>query len=365
MDAPPDFIERSPDTIVAEMVADIESRSGKTLYPAQPERLLIDFMAYRESLLRSAVQDAASLNLVRFSRDKILDELATDRGMQRMPAYAAGCTLEFCLPAVHSAAVRIPAGTVVATGDGAVSVVTRTAAVLPAGRLTVSVPASAQDAGTAGNGYVPGQISQLVSILPDAPAGLTVTNTSATEGGADAETDARLQQRLLLAFDSYSVGGPAPAYRIMAMNQHPDVISVAVVSHDPGIVTLYPLTSDGPAGPTVLAAVQRGVSADEVRVLSDTVRTVPPVARPYAVRGRLTLRPGADPATVLAQAESAVRDLVDRMAGEMGGDIVPSQFIGVLQPLVHRVELDEPASFSTCESWHWRQCTGIDLRQAG
>ncbi|MGK3446175.1 baseplate protein, partial [Escherichia coli] len=42
--------------ITAEMIAKYEADTGKTLYPAQAERLLIDLWAYREMLVRVAVQ---------------------------------------------------------------------------------------------------------------------------------------------------------------------------------------------------------------------------------------------------------------------------------------------------------------------
>lgn len=42
------------------MIAKYEADTGKeTLYPAQAERLLIDLWAYREMLVRVAVQEAA------------------------------------------------------------------------------------------------------------------------------------------------------------------------------------------------------------------------------------------------------------------------------------------------------------------
>lgn len=359
----PDFIERDAAGIVSELVVDLEARTGKTLYPAQPERLMIDFMAYRESLLRAAVQDAASLNLVRFSRGEILDELATDRGMARLPAFAAGCLLTFRVPVALPTAIPIPVGTVVSTGDGAVSVATRSAATLTAGCLSVSVAASALEVGTTGNGYVAGQINQLVSILPGAPATLSVANADTSNGGADAETDERLRQRLLLAFDSYSVGGPVPAYRVLAMNQHPDVIDVGVVSHQPGEVTLYPLQSGGPAGPTVIDAVLTGVADEQVRVLCDTIRAAPPVTVGYAVRATLTLHPGDRADDILPKARAAVRARADQLASRLAGEIVPSQFNAVLQTLVHRVELSEPG-YLACERWEWPSCTTIDLRIA-
>lgn len=362
----PDFITRDAAQIVQEMVADFESRTGKTLYPAQPERLYIDFMAYREVLLRSQVQDAALLNLVRYSRGTILDELANDRGESRLPAFAAGCVLEFRVPVAQQADFVIPAGTVVSTSNGALSVASSTDATLPAGQLAVTVKASATEAGAQGNGYVAGQINQLVSILAVPPIGFAVSNITTTDGGAEEETNERLQQRLLTVFDRYSVAGPEPAYRYIAMKSHPSVVDVAVRGHYPypGDVTLYPLLDAGLPGQTVVDAVQVAVSDEKVRVLNDAVVAAIPIERAYQVRGTLTLKAGTREADVLPQARAAAQKLVDELSASLGGDIVPSQFVAAVQPLVHRVELTEPV-FTACERWEWRHCTGIELTVAG
>ena len=61
--AEPNFIDRDPAQITSEMIAQYEDASGKKLYPAQAERLLIDLFAYRENLVRIAIQEAAKQNL--------------------------------------------------------------------------------------------------------------------------------------------------------------------------------------------------------------------------------------------------------------------------------------------------------------
>lgn len=54
--AEPNFIDRDPAQITSEMIAQYEDASGKKLYPAQAERLLIDLFAYRENLVRIAIR---------------------------------------------------------------------------------------------------------------------------------------------------------------------------------------------------------------------------------------------------------------------------------------------------------------------
>ncbi|HGV0493952.1 TPA: baseplate protein, partial [Escherichia coli] len=82
----PDFIERDADKITAEMIAKYEADTGKTLYPAQAERLLIDLWAYREMLVRVAVQEAAKQNLVAFAREPMIDYLGELVGVYRLAA---------------------------------------------------------------------------------------------------------------------------------------------------------------------------------------------------------------------------------------------------------------------------------------
>lgn len=80
----PSFIDRDPIAITNEMVASWQETTGKTLYPGQPERLLIDLIAYRESLVRIGIQEAAKQNLVAFARAPMLDYLGELVGVYRL-----------------------------------------------------------------------------------------------------------------------------------------------------------------------------------------------------------------------------------------------------------------------------------------
>lgn len=51
--AEPDFIDRDPAQITSEMIAQYEEASGKKLYPAQAERLLIDLLPIVKTLSAS------------------------------------------------------------------------------------------------------------------------------------------------------------------------------------------------------------------------------------------------------------------------------------------------------------------------
>lgn len=80
----PSFIERDPIAITADLKASWETTTGKTLYPGQVESSLIDLIAYRETLIRIGVQEAAKQNLVAYATAPILDYLGELVGVYRI-----------------------------------------------------------------------------------------------------------------------------------------------------------------------------------------------------------------------------------------------------------------------------------------
>lgn len=84
--AEPNFIDRDADKITAELVAKYEEFSGKPLYPAQADRLMIDVIAYREMLIRNSINEAAKQNLIAFASGVMLDYLGDFFGVVRLNA---------------------------------------------------------------------------------------------------------------------------------------------------------------------------------------------------------------------------------------------------------------------------------------
>ena len=82
----PQFIETDVQTVLDECIAEYERLTGRPLYPAQSERLLINLIAYREHLVRVGIQEAAEQNLVAFARAPMLDYLGELVGVTRIPA---------------------------------------------------------------------------------------------------------------------------------------------------------------------------------------------------------------------------------------------------------------------------------------
>jgi phage-related baseplate assembly protein len=191
---PPIFVNDAngldPNLILADMVAEFETAAGRTLQPAQVERLLINLYAYREALVRNAIQYAGQQNLLAYATFPMIDYLGQLLGVNRLGAQSAVTTLEFSLASSLDVSYTIPAGSQVGTSDGQYIFATTTALTFAPGVTSGSVTASALTAGPGANGYLPGQINVQLnpSVLVQA-----VTNTNVSGGGAAPESDDHLR----------------------------------------------------------------------------------------------------------------------------------------------------------------------------
>ncbi|MFB2538800.1 baseplate J/gp47 family protein [Acinetobacter sp. c3-l95] len=80
----PNFIDRDANKITAEIIALYEKTAGKILYPAQADRVFIDVIAYREMLIRTAINEAGKQNLLAFANGVMLDYLGDFFGVIRL-----------------------------------------------------------------------------------------------------------------------------------------------------------------------------------------------------------------------------------------------------------------------------------------
>jgi phage-related baseplate assembly protein len=362
-----------PNLILAEMIAAFESSSGRSLQPAQVERLLIDLYAYRESLVRNAVQYAAQQNLLAFAIFPMIDYLGGLVGVTRLQAQPALTTIQFTLASPLSIDYTVAAGTQVGSSDGQIIFATNADVTISAGATSASVNATAAVPGLGGNGFLPGQISVLLN-----PSGLLsgATNTGTSSGGSASETDDHLRTRIQAAPNQFSSAGPAGAYRFFALSVDPSIIDVQVVSPAPGTVNVYVLTGPvtvqptvapnavGVAGTALLNTVQTALNSDTVRPLTDAVVTSAVSEVDYQINAIVTLYSDADPNLTMGAAVTAVQQFAIEIASKIQRDIVPSQIIAALSvPGVYEVTLNSPA-YTQLTAGQWANCTNITLAQA-
>ncbi|HWJ41279.1 MAG TPA: baseplate J/gp47 family protein [Candidatus Limnocylindrales bacterium] len=374
---PPVFVNDAdgldPNLILADMIAEFEAASGRTLQPAQVERLLINLYAYRESLVRNAIQYAAAQNLLAFASFPMLDYLGQLLSVTRLASQPAVTTLQFTLNAALTVPFTIPTGTLVGTSDGQFAFATSTTIIIAAGATIASVAAAATAPGAGANGYLAGQIS--VQLNPNALIA-SVTNTSTTTGGSAPETDDHLRTRIQAAPNQFSVAGPIGAYRFFAIGADPSIVDAQIVSPSPGSVNVYVLTgpvtqqpspapnSAGVANSALLAKVAAVLNADTMRPLTDNVNVLAVTEVDYQISATVTLYSDADPTATIVAATTAVRELALELAAKIQRDIVPSQIIAALSVAgVYGVTLTSP-TLTTLAPGQWANCTTIALTTA-
>lgn len=361
----PVFVETDPQVILADLIAKYELDSGKPLFPAQDEMLFINLLAYRESLVRMAIQDAAKQNLVRYSRAPMLDYLGELVGVYRLSAQYAVTTLRFTLDAARIDDTLVPQGTRVSATDSLLFA-TSADAIIKAGSTSVESAATCTDAGIAGNGWQPANISTLLDDIGDGTFDIQVTNTTASAGGSAQEDDDHLRERITLAPESFSNAGSRGAYRFHAMSAHPDIIDVDIATPTAGTVALTPLMKTGLPTQAILDLVLAVCSDEKTRPLTDTVTAVAPTAKDYAITAELVIYTGQDRLLIKQQAEAAAAAYQTERAAGLGRDIIPVQITKILAVAgVYDVVMSSPAAVMEVDHNEWAHCTGITITIKG
>lgn len=357
----PDFISRDPRQVTQDLITGWEQMTGKTLYPAQVERLLIDLVAYRETLVRIGIQEAAKLNLVSFSRYPMLDYLGELVGTVRLPGQSARTVLRFTLATPAISALLIPAGTRVSGGTAEFA--TDLDATIEAGQTTVEVNASATVIGTAPNGVLSGGVTQLVDVIAN---NLSVTNLSVTRGGLDVEDDERLRARIRLAPEHFAVAGPRLAYRWQVLSTRQDIADVGIMSPAPGRVNVYPLLQSGLPDDAALDLVRARLGDEKVRPLTDWVTVDAPTRVAYSVAVLVKGRQGAAESATVAAVSDSLTAYAARLRGTLGTDLVPSQWSERAQRIagVYQVSVDQPV-LRVLEANEWPDCDGVTVTWEG
>lgn len=249
------------------------------------------------------------------------------RGVTRAAAAPAQGTLTLSRYLPLSFDAVLPKGTVCATtGDAPLEFATTEDATLPAGSLTVTVPAQAVAAGSAGN-VTAGQINTFVT---ETDLFDYVTNKDAFTGGCEAESDEEYRVRVLRTYREPTTALNSAWYRSVAMAQS-GITAAQAVPGEQGSITVY-CWGNGTA-PTYSALSVLRTTFAEQRDIGVAVTVQAAQTADFTLKMRLRTAPGADFSLVQADAIQAAKTY---FAGITVGD-------GVSINEIRRAVLHDPA----------------------
>jgi phage-related baseplate assembly protein len=277
-----DFIKTNATEIYNEIITELEHGVSEPLFPGDERRIFGEALVPIIIAMYAAVNDAARQKMLRYARGTVLDALAENRGITRQLAKQASTVIRFSVANTLSRNVLIPAGTRI-TGDSARYFETTRTAVIIAGSLHIEVEAKSMEGGSEFNDIPVGDIVTLVD-LSNAPLVSAVSNTTATSGGADEESDDSLRERIRNAPNSMSTAGPISAYRYWALAADPLISDAYIHSPSPGVVMVTPIMFGGEVpGEELLGKVLASVAAPDRRPLTDHVKVQAPTEEYYDI----------------------------------------------------------------------------------
>lgn len=338
------FVSTATDELLRILIEGYEHITGRTVHPADPDRLFIDWVAAIIVQERVKTNYIGNQNIPSRAEGENLDGLAELFPVQERPrATPSRTTMRMTISEPQPGAILVPTGTRVTDTARTLYWETEENVYVRPGDSYIDVTAVCQTVGTAGNGYAPGQINQLVDVFDYY---LRCENLTISDGGSDDATDEEFYELMRASQDSYSTAGPVGGYIYHAKRVSTEIRDVVPNSPTPGVVNIYVLMQDGtPASEEIKRAVSAACSEDETRPFTDFVSVCDPEQVPYDID--LTYYIPNDTtfsaAGIQAAVQSAVDNFVAWQCGKLGRDINPSKLYQMLMEAgIKRLDLRKP-----------------------
>ena len=181
------------------------------------------------------------------------------------------------------------------------------------------------------------------------------------------ERDEDLRARTQLAPQGYSVAGPEVAYIKHARDADGRVLSASVVSPAPCeiVVTILSRIGDGSADADLIEIVNRALSSDDVRPLTDKVTVQGAQILRYAIRATLRFFSGPDRVVALAEANKRAQQYADDMH-KLGMEVTDDGLYAAIRVAgVQKVILETPLGGIPVTKQQATYCTNIELIDGG
>lgn len=335
----------------------------KIFSKAEPEYLTLLTCAMYLYQGYQCIDKGGKMGLLKYSVRDYLDHLGASRGIQRNCAQAAVTTIRFSLSKPRNEVISIPAGTRVKVEN--LFFATTEYAEFEKGSSEKDVLVVCMEAGEAGNGYFPGEITVLVDPIPYVESVVNITETS---GGSSEETDDAFAERIYLSPSSYSTAGAEDAYKyhIMAFNQ--SISNCIIRSESPGEVDIYVILEDGKVPEEdFLEKLEEYLSDKKIRPLTEKVVVKAPSIAKYDIDVEYFIRNDDKEmaAAIHENVQKAMQRYIKWQGDVIGRDINPSRLYyelmsaGVKNIIVNKPEFKEVTEAAIA------QAENVEIRYGG
>jgi phage-related baseplate assembly protein len=383
---------------VYEEIRRANGEPGFKLALADPERLVQLTEAAALTQIAVDIDKTGKGNLLFFASEETIEQIGYlygERG-KRLQASHALTTIRYTLSIPRTVRTIIPKG-YRTTPDNKVFFATKNAIEIPAGELYGDIESECMTAGMAGMGFEPGDIKNMVDIIPFVTSAENVTSTS---GGVDIEDIEAYRARLRLLPESFSVAGPDGAYEFWARTANPGITDTkvwmpkldlasfgefldpwgitevesfykALFSYfresgtGPGNVNIAVLMKDGELpSQEVRDQVFETLSDKRVRPLTDFVHVKTPEPVEYSIAGEYWIRTAdaTKAQSIIDNVNLAVERFIAWQRSILGRDINPSFLHQLIMECgVKWVDIKEPAP-TKLDSWQVGVLSGVPVQ---
>ncbi len=343
------FVTTDSAAIVADLTSKYEELTGRTLHPSDPDKVFICWVAGIIVQQRVIVNYAANQNLPSRAVGDNLDALGEMiYNVSRPQAKSAECMVRFEISDLQSIAIPIPKGTKVTDSSGKYLWEVVEDSAVETGELTADVRVVCDTAGSAGNGFAPGQINTLVDV-DNVMYYKSCTNIETSHSGTEKATDNEYYELMRAGLEAYSTAGPKGAYEYHAKSVSTDIADVCAINPvgKPGYVNIFAIMTDGNiADDGTKHAIYDACNDSKVRPLTDIVEVLDPEIVEFGVS--LTYFVDRNTQKSASEVETAVRAAVEEycewQCAKIGRDINPSRLMWLLKDSgVKRVDIVSPS----------------------
>lgn len=335
-----DFLEKYPEDIERDILFYVEDKTGLTLSNADPRR------KFAQALVLYIVQERSNLdyglkqNLLAYAEDEFLDHKGEDVSTPRLEDTAASTTMEFILEEDRVSVLLVESGTLFLVGEDTFFE-TQETIVVPVGQHTVQIKALCTETGEKGNGYLIGEITNLVRPLAWVKE---VKNVTTSAGGVEVEENDPYAERIRIAPESFSVAGPEGAYEYWAKTASQQIVDVVVLSPVEGTIDIRVLLQNGELPSQEILDKVLAICSDKmVRPLTDSVTVGVPniVSYDADVQYWILQSNVAVLSTIKQKVEQAFQNYLTWQKEKMGRDVDLSELIAKLKSAgAHRVAVN-------------------------